>query len=83
MTWRVPLLPVELDLITGVGVDVELARGGGLVAVDVRSAHRVRLDETVILVKSIPASVVSPLVGGKVVPRGVRSRSPLSIDSDA
>lgn len=63
-----PSVPCKLNGVSGVDVGVETSGCGTLVAVHVRCANGVRLDETVVLVQSIPACRLGTRVLGVVVP---------------
>lgn len=78
-----PCVPVEGQLGACSNAGILLAGGCALVTVDVVSARSCGLNEAVVLVLGIPASSLSPLSGGQVVPDRVGSSSPDVVGRDA
>lgn len=77
-----PGVPRKLDGISCVGIGIQAACSGALVAVHVAGTDGRRLDKAEILVQGVPASGLWTAVRWEVVPDRVGSIGDCSLDSD-
>ena len=77
-----PGVPVEGKLRASGDIGVKPSSSCTLVASDVVSAQRIRLDKTKVLVQGIPTRSLRSRVRGGIVPHRVRTFSPRSAGTD-